>query len=167
MVGQAGGVLGGRAEPGQHATAVIEPGPGHRPEHGGGIPPAHDPDVKPAGQDAPFARPAVIGLARLERAGDDRVRQPQGVRRRNGDNPRFGHHVGEFQVDRVRHGGQHLAGSARPAQYLADGQAGHPRDRQRRSAARAGADPMSSAACPGHARHSTGVFAEIARIRRA
>ena len=128
---QPGRVLGGRVEPGQDPRAVVEPGPGQRSEHRRGIPPADDPDVQAAGQHPAPARPAVAGTGRgdagrgIPRAGNDRVRQPDRVRRRHRDHPRFGHGVGEFQVDGVRQRGQDLAMAADAAQQVPDRQAGH------------------------------------------
>ena len=152
---QARCVLGVRAEPGQDAAAMIEPGPQQRAEHRGGIPPPDDPDVQAAGHDPAFARPAFRRRTCLEGAGDDGVRQPECVRRGNGDDARLGNDVGKFQADRVRQGGQDLARPARAAQHIADGQAGHPGARQRRPGVFAGVDrPGWSAACPRHARHS-------------
>ena len=62
----------------------------------------------------------------LPRTGDDRVRQPDRVRRRDGDHPRLGHGIGEIQVDRVRQGRQDLTVTAGAAQQVPGRQAGHP-----------------------------------------
>jgi hypothetical protein len=138
IAGQSPQRLGRRAELGQDAAAVIQPRPGQRPEHRGGIPPAHDPDVKPAGHDPALARPALGGCSRLPRAADDGVRQPDRVGRRDGDHPRLRHGVGEFQVDRVRQDREDLAVTARPAEQVAGGQAGHAGGHGQRTGARAG-----------------------------
>ncbi len=132
---QARRLLGGRAEPGQNAVAMIEPSPGQRPEHRGRVPPADDPDVKPAGHDPVPARPALLGMGGrrgVPGAGDDRIRQPDRVRRRNGDHARLGNGIGKFQVEGLRQGRQDLARPARAAQQVTDRQAGHPGGRRRR-----------------------------------
>ena len=129
---QPGRVLGRRVELGQDARAVVEPGPGQRPEHRRRIPPADDPDVEAAGQHPAPAGPAFRlrgpgnGGRGLPRPGDDRVRQSDRVRRRHRDHPRLGHGISEFQIDRVRQGRQDLTVTADAAQQVPGRQAGHP-----------------------------------------
>jgi hypothetical protein len=125
MAGQPWRLLGRGAEPGEDARAVVQSGPGQRAEHRGGIPPAHDPDIQAARHDPAASCPALRGRIRFPGTGHNRVWQPDGVGWRDGDYPRLGNGVAEFQVDRVREGSEDLTVTARAEQQVAGRKAGH------------------------------------------